>query len=67
VQAIVDVNNVRRRPEWFYQGTVKGNPAQYSEALADWIVKRVGQDPDFIRKCRSKHADRLKRARGAGA
>ena len=67
VQAIVDVNNVRRRPEWFYQGTVQGNPTQYSEALADWIVKRVGQDPDFIRKCRSGHADRLKRARGAGA
>jgi hypothetical protein len=65
VQAIVDVNNVKSHPEWFYQGTVTGNPAQYSEALADWITKRVGQDADFIRKCRSKHAERQKRARSA--
>jgi len=67
VQAIVDVGNVKSHPEWFYQGTVQGNPAQYSEALADWIVKRVGQDPDFIGKCRSTHAVQLKRARRAKA
>ena len=66
VQAIVDANRVRSRPEWFYQGTVKGSPAQYSEALADWIVKRVEQDPDFIRSCRSRHAERLRRTRSAG-
>jgi hypothetical protein len=60
------VYNVKSRPDFFYQGTVPGNPAQYSEAFAAWLLKQLEKEPDFFVKCREKAKDCSKgKAKGA--
>ncbi|NJM83425.1 MAG: FtsX-like permease family protein [Tabrizicola sp.] len=31
--------DVRKRPEFFYKGSVQGSPPQYSQEFADWLVR----------------------------
>ena len=45
--------DVRKRPEWFYQGTVKGSPAQYSPAFVAWLAERFRLNPMFFSEARS--------------
>jgi hypothetical protein len=49
--------NVKRRPDFFYQGTVPGSPVQYSEAFVEWLLKQLEKDPDFFATCREKAKD----------
>jgi hypothetical protein len=52
IQCINSVFNIRQRAEYFYQGKVKGNPAQYSQAFVAWLVNQLQRDPDFPKKAR---------------
>lgn len=52
IQCISSVYGVRKRPDWFYKGTVAGSPAQYSNAFLVWIGDRVKQDSGFFTKAR---------------
>lgn len=52
IKCVNAVYEVRKRPEWFYQGRVQGSPAQYRHAFVDWLVDRINRDADFLTKAR---------------
>lgn len=54
IQCVNRAHGVKKRPEYFYQGTVKGSPAQYSQAFVDWLIKQYQKDSDFFVKARAK-------------
>lgn len=54
IQCINRVYNVKQRPEYFYQGKIKGSPGQYSQSFVNWVVKQFTKDQEFFQKCRTK-------------
>lgn len=54
IQCVNKVHGIKQQPEYFYQGKVKGSPAQYSPSFVDWLVKQFQRDPQFFQKTRSK-------------
>ena len=60
IQCVCKVHGVKKRPEFFYQGSVKGSPAQYSPAFVAWIVTQYSNDPAFFAKARKKVATQTK-------
>lgn len=54
IQCVVNIYGVKKRPEFYYQGTVKGSPAQYSPAFISWVLKEYDKDNDFFKKARQK-------------
>jgi hypothetical protein len=54
IQCANKVHGVKQRPEYFYQGTVKGSPVQYSPAFVDWLIQQHRNDPQFFSKARAK-------------
>jgi hypothetical protein len=53
IQCVVRVHGVLKRPEYFYRGTVKGSPSQYSSAFVNWLVQQYSSDPQFFAKGRA--------------
>jgi len=54
VQCVNKVHGIKKRSDFFYQGKVKGSPAQYSQSFVDWLVKKFQQDQHFFEKARTK-------------
>lgn len=54
IQCINKVYGVKKRPEWFYQGKVKGSPAQYSQAFVDWLVEKHARDANLFEEAKKK-------------
>lgn len=54
IQCVNKAHGVRQRPEYFYQGTVKGSPGQYSPAFVDWLVQQHRKDQQFFLKAKAK-------------
>ncbi len=54
ILCINEVHNIKSRREYFYQGSVKGSPGQYSQAFVDWIVNRCRQNSQFLNRTRAK-------------
>jgi hypothetical protein len=54
IQCVNKAHGVRQRPEYFYQGTVKGSPGQYSPAFVDWLIQQYHRDPQFFLKAKAK-------------
>ena len=54
VQAIFEVYQVKKRPEFHYRGEVPGNPDQYSKEFVDWVVRQHSQDASFLTETRNK-------------
>ena len=54
IRCVNKVHKIKTRPEYFYQGKVKGSPGQYSQSLADWIVKQHNQNEGFFHNARAK-------------
>lgn len=54
IWCVVKVHSIKKRPEFYYQGTVKGSPAQYSPAFITWLLKEYEKDNDFFKKTRQK-------------
>lgn len=54
IQCVNKAYGVKKRPEYFYQGKVKGSPAQYSQAFVDWLVQHHQRDGEFFAKARAK-------------
>lgn len=46
------VYKIKSRPEYFYQGKVKGSPSQYSQAFVEWLVRQYEKKSDFFVKAR---------------
>ena len=54
IQCVNKAFEARKRAEWFYQGTVKGSPAQYSPVFVQWLAERFRQNPNFFADARAK-------------
>lgn len=54
IQCVVNVYGIKKRPEYYYQGTVKGSPAQYSPSFIAWLLKEYEKDNEFFKKARQK-------------
>jgi hypothetical protein len=54
IQCVNKVHGIKQRPEYFYQGKVKGSPAQYSPAFVGWLVKQFQRDQQFFQNIRAK-------------
>lgn len=53
IQCAFRVHGVHKRPEYFYRGTVKGSPSQYSQAFVLWLAQQHSSDPQFFAKARA--------------
>jgi hypothetical protein len=54
VQCVIKVFNVKQRPDFFYQGSVPGSPAQYSQAFIEWLVEQFNLNDKFFEKTRQQ-------------
>lgn len=54
IRCAISVYHVKKRPEYFYQSTVKGSPKQYSQKFVDWLIKQYQRDPEFFQMARQK-------------
>jgi len=54
IQCVNKAHGVRQRPEYFYKGTVKGSPGQYSQAFVDWLIQQHRCDAQFFVKAKAK-------------
>ena len=48
IQRVSRACGARKRPEFFYQGSVPGSPGQYSQAFVDWILREIYSHPDHF-------------------
>lgn len=55
IQCVNEVYRIKTNAEYFYQGTVKGSPAQYSNAFVDFLANKYRNDPQFFEKTREKY------------
>ena len=67
IQAIDLAHSTKGRWEWFYQGSARGSPGQYSRAYADWIEDRSAQDAAFLTNCRERLRAHLRARRNSSA
>ena len=54
IRCINKVYKTKSKSEYFYQGSITGSPAQYSQNFVDWIVRQCHRDKDFFVKTRTK-------------
>jgi len=54
IQCVVKVYGIKKRSDFFYQGSVSGNPGQYSDKFIGWLVQHFNNDNDFFLKVRQK-------------
>ena len=54
IQCVNKAYGVKKRPEFFYQGKVKGSPLQYSQAYVSWLVQQYQNDSEFFNKAITK-------------
>lgn len=52
LQCVNAVYKIKSRPEYFYQGKVKGSPSQYSQAFVEWLARQHEKKSDFFTKAR---------------
>ena len=57
IQCINKTYNIKSKSEYFYQGQVKGSPAQYSQNFVSWVVRQYNKDRGFFYKTRLKSKD----------
>ena len=55
IRCLNRVYGLKMRPEYFYQGKVKGSPGQYSNTYVEWVVKRYESAPLFFDLTREKY------------
>ncbi|MBN1918429.1 MAG: DUF3644 domain-containing protein [Verrucomicrobia bacterium] len=54
IQCVKKAYSVKQRPEYFYQGKVKGSPVQYSQHFVNWLILQHDRDGEFFAKARVK-------------
>ena len=45
-QRMCRAHEVRKRPEFFYRGSIHGSPSQYSRAFVDWFLAEIDKHPE---------------------
>jgi hypothetical protein len=56
MRCIMEAHGIKKRAEFYYQGSIKGSPAQYSGEFIEWVVKQYENDHDFFTKARNYFA-----------
>jgi len=54
IWCVVGVFGVKKRPEFYYKGTVTGSPTQYSRGFVDWLLTQHRKDPHFFTNTRQR-------------
>lgn len=54
IQSVNKAYGIKQRPEYFYRGTVKGSPVQYSQSFVNWLIQQHRNDVGFFTKAKSK-------------
>lgn len=54
IQCVAKIFNIKKRSEFYYQGTVKGSPGQYSQDFIEWLLEQHSDDSDFFTQVRQK-------------
>ena len=54
LQCVNKTYKIKTQTDFFYQGSVKGSPGQYSQKFVDWLVQQYCQDKQFFQKTRKK-------------
>ena len=54
LQCVNRVCGIKKRSQFFYQGTVKNSPAQYSQLFVDWLVDQYNRDKSFFEKAKAE-------------
>ncbi|MEN6570690.1 MAG: DUF3644 domain-containing protein [Anaerolineaceae bacterium] len=54
VQCMNTVYEIKRNSNFFYQGRVKGSPAQYSLSFVTWLIDEFTKDNEFFVNARRK-------------
>lgn len=54
IQCIAKIFDIKKRSEFYYQGTVKGSPGQYSQDFIEWLLEQYSDDNNFFTHMRQK-------------
>jgi hypothetical protein len=54
IQSINIVYEIRKRPDFYYKGKIKGSPTQYSLTFIEWIIKEYDKNNNFFEQTRTK-------------
>lgn len=54
IHCVTMVYSIKKRPDFYYKGTVKGSPGQFSEGFVTWILRQHNNDSEFFVKARQK-------------
>jgi hypothetical protein len=55
MNCVNNVYQIKKNPDYFYQGKVKGSPAQYSDKFKEWLIDKYQKDSSFFLKARQKY------------
>ena len=58
IYCVNKVYNIKAKPDYFYQGKIKGSPPQYSHTFVDWVIRKYHNDNEFFSKTRD-HSRKL--------
>ncbi len=54
ILCVVRVYNIKKRPEFYYQGALQGSQVQYSPAFAEWLKEQYDKRSSFFVDARKK-------------
>lgn len=57
LRCIIEVHGIKKRADFYYKGTIKGSPVQYSPKFIDWVGTQYQNDRDFLVKTRTRFAE----------
>ena len=60
ILSIIEIHNIRKRPEFYYAGTIQGSVKQYSQEFVDWIVKKYYSNQSFFIEAKEEYTKKLK-------
>lgn len=55
IKCVNKIYSIKTQYRYFYQGSIKGSPAQYSQEFVDWLVKQHNRDEEFFAKARARY------------
>jgi hypothetical protein len=58
LRCIIAVHGIKKRAGFYYQGSIKGSPIQYSHEFVEWTAKQYENDHEFFLKTRNQFAQR---------
>jgi hypothetical protein len=54
LRCVIAVHGIKKRADFYYKGSIKGSPVQYSHEFIEWIAKQYENDREFFLKTRNR-------------